>query len=68
VTFLRQIEIVERQIAEATSKGARVLTGGVRRADLPGQFFRPRCSAGETPAMGGLSRGDVPGRSVGIVR
>ena len=41
VTFARQIEVVERQIADAVSKGARVLTGGARRTDLPGLFFQP---------------------------
>lgn len=67
VTFLRQIEIVERQIAEATSKGARVLTGGARRADLPGQFFPPTVLGGETPAMEAF-REETFGPLVGIVR
>jgi acyl-CoA reductase-like NAD-dependent aldehyde dehydrogenase len=41
VTFAGQLGVVERQIADATSKGARVAVGGARRRDLPGQFFPP---------------------------
>jgi len=35
-----QIAVLERQIAEARAKGARVLTGG-RRLERPGHFFAP---------------------------
>jgi succinate-semialdehyde dehydrogenase/glutarate-semialdehyde dehydrogenase len=41
MTFPRQIEIVERHVADAVAKGAKVLTGGKRRADLPGLFYEP---------------------------
>jgi len=41
VTFAGQIVVVERQIADATAKGARVAVGGARRRDLPGHFFPP---------------------------
>jgi acyl-CoA reductase-like NAD-dependent aldehyde dehydrogenase len=51
VTFARQIEVVERQIADAVSKGARVLTGGARRTDLPGLFFQPTVLVGARPDM-----------------
>lgn len=51
VTFARQIEIVERQLADAVEKGGRVLTGGKRRADLAGNFFEPTVVAGATPEM-----------------
>jgi succinate-semialdehyde dehydrogenase/glutarate-semialdehyde dehydrogenase len=51
VTFPRQLEVVSRQIAEAVSKGARVLTGGKRRSDLAGSFFEPTVLSGVTPGM-----------------
>ncbi len=37
----RQIEVVEEQLRDAASKGARVLCGGKRRPDLGGFFFEP---------------------------
>jgi succinate-semialdehyde dehydrogenase/glutarate-semialdehyde dehydrogenase len=40
ITFPRQIEIAERHIADALSKGARVAQGGKRKAG-PGSFFEP---------------------------
>jgi acyl-CoA reductase-like NAD-dependent aldehyde dehydrogenase len=41
-TSPRQVQIVERQLADARAKGAQVLTGGVRRAgDGPGVYFEP---------------------------
>jgi succinate-semialdehyde dehydrogenase/glutarate-semialdehyde dehydrogenase len=51
VTFERQIEIVERQIAEAVSRGARVVAGGKRRSDLAGNFFEPTVLSGVTREM-----------------
>lgn len=41
MTMLRQLEIVERQVEDARTKGAKVLTGGKRRSDLPGLFYEP---------------------------
>jgi len=41
LTMPRQLEIIERQLADAVSKGARVLVGGKRNPSLPGQFFEP---------------------------
>ena len=41
---------VERHIADALAKGARVLTGGQRHA-LGGTFFQPTVLAGVTPEM-----------------
>jgi len=35
-----QIELLERQVADAVAKGARVLVGGAR-VDRPGHFFAP---------------------------
>lgn len=50
VTFPRQIEIVEKQIREAISRGARVATGGHRR-EMPGNFFEPTVLLGATHDM-----------------
>ena len=41
MTFPPQIEKVERHVRDAVARGARVLTGGRRRPDLPGLFFEP---------------------------
>jgi acyl-CoA reductase-like NAD-dependent aldehyde dehydrogenase len=41
MTFPPQIDKVERHVKDAVARGARVLTGGKRRADLPGLFFEP---------------------------
>ncbi len=41
MTFLPQLEKVERQIEDARQKGATILTGGQRQGDGPGQFYAP---------------------------
>jgi acyl-CoA reductase-like NAD-dependent aldehyde dehydrogenase len=41
MTFPPQIDKVERHVMDAIARGARVLTGGKRRTDLPGLFFEP---------------------------
>jgi acyl-CoA reductase-like NAD-dependent aldehyde dehydrogenase len=41
MTFPPQVDTVERHLADAVAKGARVLTGGARRDDLGGLFFEP---------------------------
>jgi len=46
----RAVTKVEAQIADALSKGARLVTGGRRHA-LGGTFFEPTVLAGATPAM-----------------
>jgi acyl-CoA reductase-like NAD-dependent aldehyde dehydrogenase len=51
VTFAPQIERAQQQIADAVARGGRVVTGGARRTDLPGQFFQPTLIAGATPEM-----------------
>jgi len=51
ITFAPQIERAEQQIADAVARGARVVTGGARRKDLPGQFFAPTLIADATPEM-----------------
>ena len=50
-TSPRQVDIVERHIADAHAKGAQVLTGGVRRGDGPGCFFEPTVLSGVTHDM-----------------
>jgi acyl-CoA reductase-like NAD-dependent aldehyde dehydrogenase len=40
ITFPPQLEVVERHVADALAKGARVLTGG-RRGDGPGLYYEP---------------------------
>jgi len=67
VTFPRQLEVVERHVADAVAKGARVLTGGARRADLPGLFFRPTVLAGATPEMA-VMREETFGPLVPVMR
>jgi len=67
VTFARQIEVVERHLADALAKGARVLTGGERRRDLPGLFFRPTVLAGATPDMA-VMREETFGPLVPVMR
>jgi hypothetical protein len=47
VSFERQLEIVERQVADAVARGARVLTGGERR----GSFFEPTVLVNVTSDM-----------------
>jgi succinate-semialdehyde dehydrogenase / glutarate-semialdehyde dehydrogenase len=44
------LEKVEAHIADAVSKGARVVTGG-KRHELGGNFFQPTVLAGVTPEM-----------------
>jgi acyl-CoA reductase-like NAD-dependent aldehyde dehydrogenase len=50
-TSPRQVETVERHLADARAKGARVLIGGARRADGPGIFFEPTVLAGVDHSM-----------------
>ncbi len=50
-TSPHQVEIVERHVADAQAKGARVLAGGVRRSDGPGIFYEPTVLAGVNHSM-----------------
>jgi acyl-CoA reductase-like NAD-dependent aldehyde dehydrogenase len=50
-TSPRQVEIVERHVADARAKGARVLVGGTRRGDGPGVFFEPTVLTGVDHSM-----------------
>ena len=51
VTFAPQIDRAEKHIADAVARGARIVTGGARRTDLPGQFFAPTLIADATAEM-----------------
>lgn len=51
MTSPRQIEIIERHLEDARQRGARVLVGGHRRADLPGIFFEPTVVTGADHSM-----------------
>ena len=67
VTVARQIEVVERQIADAKSKGARVAAGGARTKDRPGQFFPPTVLLGATQDMD-VMKEETFGPLVGVMR
>ena len=41
MTMPRQLDIIERQVADAVEKGARAVVGGKRNPTLKGQFFEP---------------------------
>lgn len=51
VTFARQVEVAERQLADAVARGARNETAGGPRPDGPGRFFAPAVLANATPEM-----------------
>jgi len=50
-TSPRQVDIVERHLADAVANGARILAGGRRRGDGPGVFFEPTVVASVNHAM-----------------
>ena len=50
-TSPRQLEIVERHVADAVARGARLLTGGTRVGDGPAQCFAPTVLAGVDHSM-----------------
>jgi succinate-semialdehyde dehydrogenase/glutarate-semialdehyde dehydrogenase len=52
---LRQLEIVERLVADAVAKGATVACGG-RRVEGPGLYFEPTVLTGVTPEMDILNK------------
>ncbi len=67
VTFPRQLEIVERHLADALVKGARLVSGGKRREDLSGYFFEPTLLLGATPEMA-VMREETFGPLVAVMR
>ncbi len=51
MTFAPQVDKVERHLADAERRGARILAGGHRRTDLPGRFFEPTVVTGVDHGM-----------------
>ncbi len=51
LTNERQLKIVEAQVEEAKRHGAKILTGGERRKDLKGYFFKPTVITGLSHAF-----------------
>lgn len=66
-TMPRQLEIIERQLADAVQKGARVLAGGRRNPALRGQFFEPTVVADVDHSMS-LAREETFGPVMTIIR
>lgn len=66
-TSARQLEVVERQVADAVAKGGKLLAGGRRRSDLAGLFFEPTVVVGATPGMEAM-RDETFGPLVGVMR
>jgi len=67
VTFARQLDTLERQIADATGKGARIAVGETRRQGKPGHFFSPTVLLGATHDME-VMREDTFGPLVPVMR
>jgi succinate-semialdehyde dehydrogenase/glutarate-semialdehyde dehydrogenase len=63
----RQLEIVERQVAEAVAAGARALAGGRRNPELRGLYYEPTVLVDVTPEMA-LMREETFGPVLPIVR
>ncbi len=61
-----QLDVLERQVADAKAKGARVLLGGKRMA-RPGNYFEPTVVADASNAME-LMRDESFGPVIGIAR
>lgn len=67
VTFPRQLEVVERHLADAVARGARLVSGGKRREDLSGYFFQPTLLLGATQEMA-VMREETFGPLVAVMR
>lgn len=67
VTAPRQLEVVERHLADAVGKGARVAAGGKRRTELVGNFFEPTLLLGATQEMA-VMREETFGPLVPVMR
>jgi len=63
----RQLEIIEEQVNDAVSKGAKVLVGGRRNPDLDGLYFQPTVLTDVTDDMAVL-RSETFGPVMSIVR
>lgn len=51
MTFSKQVEVVERHVADAVAKGAKVLTGGRRVAGRDGLWYEPTVVVGVDHSM-----------------
>ena len=51
MTRPQQIDVIERRLADATAKGARILMGGHRRTELGENFFEPTVIVDVDPQM-----------------
>lgn len=51
MTFPPQMALAEAQIRDALARGARLVSGGHRRMDLPGNYFEPTVLADTTIGM-----------------
>lgn len=51
ITDLRQVDIIERQVADAVAKGAKVLRGGERVAVNGGTYYQPTLLTGVDHSM-----------------
>lgn len=67
VAFSPQIERVERHLQDAVARGARIVTGGKRRTDLPGHFFEPTVLVDVTADMD-VAREETFGPVMPIIR
>jgi acyl-CoA reductase-like NAD-dependent aldehyde dehydrogenase len=67
MTLAAQVDRVSDQMNAAVASGARVVTGGKRRGDLPGRFFEPTLLADVTPEMA-VAREETFGPVLPIVR
>jgi acyl-CoA reductase-like NAD-dependent aldehyde dehydrogenase len=67
MTTLAQMEHVERLIQAAVGQGAKLLSGGKRRLDIPGRFFEPTLLAEVTPDMA-VAREECFGPVLAVMR
>src|SRR5262245_35011427 len=51
MTFPKQVDIVEDQIADARARGAQILSGGRRNPNLEGRYFEPTVLTGVDHSM-----------------
>jgi acyl-CoA reductase-like NAD-dependent aldehyde dehydrogenase len=67
MTMPRQLDIIERQVADAVAKGARAVVGGKRNDTLRGQFFQPTVLVDVTHDMA-IAREETFGPVMTIIR
>jgi acyl-CoA reductase-like NAD-dependent aldehyde dehydrogenase len=51
MTFPKQVDVVEDQIADARARGAQILSGGRRNPNLEGSYFEPTVMTGVNHSM-----------------